>query len=286
MNDPTLVRGSCLCGDVRWQARGPLSLMSHCHCSMCRKAHGAPFATYVAAPAAGFELEAGEAGIAAYRSSPASERRFCSRCGSVVPSEPDSRYAFMPVGCLDDDPGVRPLMHIFAASKAPWYTIADGVAQSAAYPEGWGSAEIVRTPEPPSDPNWVRGSCLCGKVAYEVEHGGHTGYFCHCSRCRKARAAAHASNMFVPPARFRWVRGEDQRLSYKVPDAERFTVVFCGSCGSGAPNVRAERAMLPASTLDGDPGFIALSHIFVGSKAAWDVLPDDGRARHDGFPPT
>ena len=44
-----MVRGSCLCGDVVWEASGKLERMSHCHCSMCRKAHGAAFATYVAA---------------------------------------------------------------------------------------------------------------------------------------------------------------------------------------------------------------------------------------------
>ena len=49
-----MARGSCLCGGVAWEADGPFDLMSHCHCSICRKAHGAAFATYVAVPAAGF----------------------------------------------------------------------------------------------------------------------------------------------------------------------------------------------------------------------------------------
>ena len=44
-----MVTGSCLCGDVAWAVSGPLELMSHCHCSMCRKAHGSAFATYVGA---------------------------------------------------------------------------------------------------------------------------------------------------------------------------------------------------------------------------------------------
>ena len=284
MGESSLVRGSCLCGDVRWQARGPFSLMSHCHCSMCRKAHAAPFATYVAAPAKNFELTSGAERIGTYRSSPQSERRFCTRCGSVVPEAPGQRHAFMPAACLDDDPGVRPLMHIFAASKAPWYTIADGVAQSAEYPDGWGATPIERKPEPASDPNWVRGSCLCGRVAFEVEYGNHKGYFCHCSRCRKARSAAHASNMFTTAERFRWVSGEDQRQSFKVPDAERFSHVFCASCGGGAPNARPDRVMIPASTLDADPGFTELAHIFVSSKADWDALPDDGWPRFDHYP--
>ena len=41
-----MVNGSCLCGNVRWQIDAALTGMTHCHCSMCRKSHGAPFATY------------------------------------------------------------------------------------------------------------------------------------------------------------------------------------------------------------------------------------------------
>jgi len=42
-----MVTGSCLCGTVRWKMEGPYERMSHCHCSMCRKSHAAPFATYI-----------------------------------------------------------------------------------------------------------------------------------------------------------------------------------------------------------------------------------------------
>jgi hypothetical protein len=282
MDDERLVRGSCLCGDVRWQASGKFSLMSHCHCSMCRKAHAAPFATYVAASADKFELTAGAPRIAAFRSSEKVQRCFCSRCGSVVPGAPGERHAFMPAGCLDDDPGARPLMHVFAASKAPWYRITDDLPQTAEYPEGWGSAAAGRTPpEPASEPGWVRGGCLCGKVAYEIEHGGHSVNHCHCSLCRKARAAAHTTNLFLPAARLRWIRGEDERTSFKVPPAERFTHVFCATCGSGSPRARADRAMVPAATLDGDPGIVEQQHIFIASRAAWETLPNDGWPRFD-----
>ena len=41
-----MLRGSCLCGTVRYEIRGPVGRVSHCHCAMCRKAHGAAFATY------------------------------------------------------------------------------------------------------------------------------------------------------------------------------------------------------------------------------------------------
>ncbi len=50
----SIVHGSCLCKTVQWEARAPFFNMSHCHCSMCRKAHAAPFATYVGTKADGF----------------------------------------------------------------------------------------------------------------------------------------------------------------------------------------------------------------------------------------
>ena len=43
-------------------------------------------------------------------------------------------YAVVPMGGLDDDPGVRPQAHIFVGSMAPWYTIADDLPKHAEYP--------------------------------------------------------------------------------------------------------------------------------------------------------
>ncbi len=40
-----LYRGSCLCGVVRFEVDEFLPQVAHCHCSMCRKFHGAAYAT-------------------------------------------------------------------------------------------------------------------------------------------------------------------------------------------------------------------------------------------------
>jgi hypothetical protein len=60
-------------------------------------------------------------------------RPFCRRCGSNVPSDHIPGFVIVPLGNLDDDPGVRPLAHIFVGSKAPWYEIADALPQHAEY---------------------------------------------------------------------------------------------------------------------------------------------------------
>ena len=41
----------------------------------------------------------------------------------------------LPLGALDDDPGIRPEMHVYVASKAPWFTICDDLPQFAELPK-------------------------------------------------------------------------------------------------------------------------------------------------------
>src|SRR6185295_5372832 len=83
MDTPT--RGSCLCGAIAWQTTGPLKFMSHCHCSRCRKTHGAAFATFIMCQADMFRLTRGGEEMVRYESTPGFFRPFCGRCGSVVP---------------------------------------------------------------------------------------------------------------------------------------------------------------------------------------------------------
>ena len=79
-----MIRGGCLCGDVRFEITGKLTGASHCHCSMCRKAHGAAFGTYGLVKASEFRIASGADRITRYRSSPDVERTFCGRCGSTL----------------------------------------------------------------------------------------------------------------------------------------------------------------------------------------------------------
>ncbi len=266
--------GSCLCGDVAWEFGAPLEFMTHCHCSRCRKAHGVAFATYVAGPAGGFTLRGSER-VVQFESPGGFARCFCGRCGSVVPGEASDGRIFAPAGNLDDDPGLRPLAHIFTASKAPWYEIADALPRFDAYPPGM---ELPVLPDrPPLDPpGATRGSCLCGGVTYVVEAPPVRCLHCHCGRCRKARSAAHGSNIATAVDGVRFTRGADLLTSYKVPAAQFFTQVFCRVCGSPMPRVdhQRDRAIVPLGGLDDDPGIRPQAHIFAASKAAWFDIAD------------
>ena len=123
----------------------------------------------------------------------------------------------------------------------------------------------------------VRGSCLCGGVAFEMTGKPMRVAHCHCSRCRKARGTANATNLAVPLDGVRFIRGEDLLTKFKVPDAKFFGHVFCKVCGSSMPRFDEGRgfAVIPMGAFDDDPGVRPEVHIFVDSKAPWDVITDD-----------
>jgi len=130
-----MIRGSCLCGSVKYEVRGDLPPAVNCHCSMCRKAHGAAFGSYARVEKRDFVVVSGASDIASYQSSPEVTRTFCRRCGSTLQfmrAQRPNSFA-LALGTLDDDPGVRPSRHIFVESKAPWFDITDTLPQYATY---------------------------------------------------------------------------------------------------------------------------------------------------------
>ena len=120
------VKGSCLCGGVRYEVEeGGFGRVVNCHCSMCRKATGAAFRTRASVRPAAFHWLAGEDLISRYESSPGETRTFCGVCGATLATFLDDKEIGLPLGTLDDDPGVRPAAHVFIDSKAPWFEITD-----------------------------------------------------------------------------------------------------------------------------------------------------------------
>ncbi|HEX3255982.1 MAG TPA: GFA family protein [Gaiellaceae bacterium] len=130
------LRGSCLCGGVRFEITEPFLNANHCHCSRCRKHSGTFGGTQGRVPREGFRLLAGEDLISAYRPEAGAVKAFCSRCGSSLFGRtwPEGPEISVRLGALDDDPGIRPEFHTFVDSKAPWDVLPDdGLPR---YPEG------------------------------------------------------------------------------------------------------------------------------------------------------
>ncbi len=123
------IRGSCLCGGITYEIDGTFGRVVNCHCSICRKATGAAFRTRAAIRTEAFRWLSGEEKLSRYNSSPGETRTFCRVCGSTLPTffrdHPDE--IGLPLGTLDDDPGVKPSAHVFVGSKAPWWEICDSL---------------------------------------------------------------------------------------------------------------------------------------------------------------
>ena len=122
-----MIEGSCLCGGIKYEIDERLIyLINNCHCGNCRKVSGAAYGTVVHVAGGGFRWLSGEELISTFDSSPGNHRAFCKVCGSRAPRFHGLR-ASVPAGSLDGDPGVKPHVNIFTASKAPWHTIDDSI---------------------------------------------------------------------------------------------------------------------------------------------------------------
>ncbi|CAM9112244.1 unnamed protein product, partial [Ectocarpus fasciculatus] len=130
MSAAKLYRGSCLCGEVVFEAGGFDSKCAHCHCRMCRKFHGAAFSTMAAASDVNWLR--GAALLQDYTASNGTVRTFCKACGSSVAFRSRGADALeLSLSLFDEDPPVRGDAHIFTDFKAGWCEILDELPQHA-----------------------------------------------------------------------------------------------------------------------------------------------------------
>jgi hypothetical protein len=121
------VAGACLCAAVRFEVELPTLFCAHCHCGMCRRAHGAGYVTWLVVARRQFRIVAGAGELARYESSLHGVRSFCRICGSSLffattqrPDQIDVALANM------DEPIDRaPEFHIFIDDKADWVQVGD-----------------------------------------------------------------------------------------------------------------------------------------------------------------
>ncbi len=127
--------GGCLCGAVRFRAKGAPGDVGHCHCDMCRKASGAPLITYASFDASQVTFTVGAPRFR--RSSDFARRGFCAACGSQLVYQADAtpEKITLNVGCFDHPEAVQPTEHIFEAERIPWVKMDDGLPRH----DGWGS---------------------------------------------------------------------------------------------------------------------------------------------------
>lgn len=129
MNEQTYpIFGSCLCASIKYQVDKLEPKMGHCHCTMCRKFHGAAYSTFGEAKSEHFHWLKGKELLKEYTAENGSVRQFCSKCGSSMTfsdNKDSSDSVEFTLGTLDSEITHRPDAHIYVESKPSWSSIND-----------------------------------------------------------------------------------------------------------------------------------------------------------------
>lgn len=129
----------------------------------------------------------------------------------------------------------------------------------------------------------ITGECFCGSVKYKIEGSLKDARSCHCSRCRKAFSSQASSYALVEPDEFEWLQGEELLTSYESQPG--FGLRFCSKCGSTmCGTYKGIVHGITLGCLNGNPEVQVGRHIFVGSKAAWEVIPEGVKTYDEGVP--
>lgn len=118
-----MIKGSCLCGAVKYEISGDINDIVHCHCQTCRKAHGSAFSSVAAVKDSDFNL-INDHKLKSYQSSAGKLRYFCDNCGSQIYAKRESTaHVILRLGTLDSDINASETAHIWVSQKASWYNI-------------------------------------------------------------------------------------------------------------------------------------------------------------------
>jgi len=127
------------------------------------------------------------------------------------------------------------------------------------------------------------GSCFCGAVTYKIEGKLRDARSCHCSMCRKAFSAQASAYALVDSNEFEWETGEHLLTSYESNNGAGLQ--FCSKCGSTLCGIyKGKIHGVTLGCVEGDPEIILERHIFVGSKASWETIPE-GVTQYEAWPP-
>src|SRR5262245_40577944 len=129
----------------------------------------------------------------------------------------------------------------------------------------------------------LKGNCLCGAVAFEVDGPVRGIGSCHCSKCRRVSGTAGNAQFIVKAEKFRWTRGRDHLATFKLPDG--WGPTRCRTCGSPAPDSYdgGQRMWVPAGLMNDPLETSFVQHIFCGSRADWDREAPDVQY-HEEYP--
>jgi hypothetical protein len=265
-------QGRCLCGAVSFEIQGSSSAPSLCHCSQCRRLHGAPGA-YTTAPASAYRIS-GEESLNWYPTSARGEQGFCQVCGSKLfwrRFGGEDMSAGM--GSLDAPTGLTLATHIFARSQGDYYAIGhDGLPRFAAFSD---NAQPIGEEAPPqAGPRKTEhsGRCECGAVTYRVRGNLRDVVVCHCGQCQ--RNHSYAPGYSAARKAELTVEGADNIAWYRSSEQARRG--FCRTCGSSLfwETEGKDTVSITAGSLDAPTGLKTVLHIMTADKHDYYTIAD------------
>lgn len=134
----TEIKGSCLCGAIKYQVTCEPINFFHCHCERCRKSNGTGHASNIIARPGKAEWLSGEDSLGSYKVADAERFRtsFCKHCGSPMPRmAPGAKIIVIPAGSIDGEPPLTPTARIFWDSRANWSCDSGDIPCFPEYPE-------------------------------------------------------------------------------------------------------------------------------------------------------
>lgn len=121
--------GSCLCGAVTFEIKGPLPAPTACHCRACRKVSG-HFEASTDVQKSALSVK-GTLHLQWFASSQKVRRGFCAVCGSSLFFDAIYKeWIGVSMGTFEGPTRTRLARHIFVADKGDYYQITDGLPQN------------------------------------------------------------------------------------------------------------------------------------------------------------
>lgn len=239
-----MMRGSCLCGGVAFQADPPLRAVIACHCTQCRKSSG-HFWAATSVPMDRFHLIQRDT-LRWFQSSPSARRGFCGTCGaSLFWMKEGENCISIAGGAFDGPTGLTIESHWHLEDAGDYYTAA---AQASS----------------------LRGGCLCGANHFTQPRPMGEVTACHCTQCRKL-SGHFAASFDANEADFRW--HAKNVIEYHTPGGGQRG--FCPTCGSSLYFRTADGEFsVEAGAVDNPTGGHLAHHIFTADKGDYYALTD------------
>jgi hypothetical protein len=125
------MRGTCLCGGVKYDVDAQPDSLRFCHCTSCKQLSGGAGTVNFGAPPSAIRILEGEELLQSFTPEGGSAKTFCRNCGTNLfgGGWPNTERASVRASNIDPPLDAKIGVHLYVRSLAPWETLPDDGAQ-------------------------------------------------------------------------------------------------------------------------------------------------------------